>query len=172
MPIKRSDYITIAADELQLFKAMLLDKLINHKLEELIEDICIIRLRYPEDMGKFPGIALMTTGLRSVTDCVDETGNYVDEFTKTIVVDIYCMENQEITYNGIRYKGAENVLTVIRDIVYRIVSENQTYENESCTGITFDTLTIIGESWTTMYRGISDCSAVQLRFDVQYEKVR
>lgn len=159
-------------DELQLFEAMLQDKFVNHELDTIIKDVRIMRLLDPEDLGKYPGIRLYMGGWREAEwgIVLDREGTVGDKITKVILIQMYMFRNQRIEYFDKFYEGPENGLTVVREIVNRIVSENQRYSNEQLPGINFDFITPINELWFRNYLTNPDASALQIAYELRYQK--
>jgi len=172
MAQQRSKAFDVGYSELDLFKALLEDKFKNHELDTIIKDIRIIKLRAPEDYGKVPGIRLFMGRWREAKwgQPVSKEGARADIIKKVIVMEILMHDNNEFDYFGRHYKRAEDGITVIRDIIYRIVSENYDYFNNDITGIKFDNIMPIGELWILNYNRNPGLSCIQVSFDVIFQK--
>ena len=70
------------------------------------------------------------------------------------------------------FKGAENGLIVIRDVIYRIIAEQQGYSNDDMPDIEFSIIMPEAEVWRPNYLNMPDAKAVILTFTVDTEKTR
>lgn len=181
MARKRSEEFDPGHDELQLFEAMLNDKFVNRGLDKILKEVQIMRVLDPENFGEYPGVRLHGGSWRGAKFAYepDEEGVFVDSIGKVIVCQIYCMENQEVTYNDVRYVGSIRILTLIRDIIHRIVTENPDYPERASdevkaefTDVQFDYIEPELEVWVPNYLGQLDASALNIGYLVQYEKQR
>lgn len=172
MAEKRSFAIDPGHDELELFQTMLRDKFVNLELDTIVKDVRIIRLRHPENVGKFPGVRLYMGGWREAEWGIplDREGSIGDKITKFIIAEIYMLENEQFVYYGNTYKGAEKGIMVIRDVIYRIISENQRYDNDEMPDINFDWIMPANELWFQQYLNNPNASALQLTLEVRYQK--
>jgi hypothetical protein len=172
MTQQRSKAFDVGRSELELWEAMLNDKMANHELDTIIKEIRIIRLQNPEDVGKVPGIKLYMGRWRSARwgQNVDRNGTKADIIKKIIINEIYVHDNNEFDYFGVHYKKSEDGITVIRDIIYRIVSERYNYSNASIHGIKFDNIMPVGEVWISNFNRNPGLNCLQLSFEVDFEK--
>lgn len=172
MVTQRSKAFDVGHSELDLFMAMLKDKFVNHELDTIIKDIRIIKLRNPEDIGKVPGIKLYMGRWREAKwgQPVDKEGTRADIIKKLIILEIYMHENNEFDYFGKHYKKSEDGITVIRDVIYRIVSERYNYSNEDIIGISFDNIMPVGEIWIPNFNRNPGLNCIQISFEVEFEK--
>jgi len=180
MTRKRSPEIDPGHDELELIEAMLNDKYVNHSLDKLIKGVQIIRVQDPENYGEYPGIRLYSGGWLGsfIAEEVDEDGDFIDSFGKTITIEIFAMENQEAKYNGKIYEGTR-ILTLVRDILIRVFSEQLDYPfkgdekvKEEFDDIQIDYIELENEMWITDHLGQPDSFALVLHLVVSYEKKR
>ncbi len=169
---QRSKAFDVGFSELDLFEAMLNDKFVNHELDTIIESMRIIKLQNPTDIGKVPGIKLYMGRWRGARwgQPVDKEGTRADIIKKLIILEIYVHANNEFVYFGKHYKKSEDGITVIRDIIYRIVSERYNYSNPDITGISFDNIMPVGELWIPNYNRNPGLNCIQVSFEVDFEK--
>jgi hypothetical protein len=169
---QRSKAFDVGKSELDLWEAMLNDKMINHELDTIIKSIRIIKLQNPTDVGKVPGIKLYMGRWRSARwgQNINRSGTRADIIKKVIIMEIYVHDNNEFDYFGVHYKKSEDGITVIRDIVYRIVSERYNYSNANINGIRFDNIMPVGEIWIPNYNRNEGLNCLQLSFEVEFEK--
>ena len=177
---KRSEDIDPGHDELELLEAMLNDKYVNHGLDKILKEVQIVFIQEPENYGEYPGIRLyggQWAGSR-LADEPDEDGEFIDILQKNVVVQIYVMENQEVSYGGKVYEGTR-VLTLIRDILIRIFTEQDGYplkgseENVAeFDDVRIDYIDPETESWDPNYLGQVDAIALNLGIMISYEKRR
>lgn len=177
---KRSEDIDPGHDELELVEAMLTDKFVNHGLDKILKEVQIVRLEDPENYGEYPGIRLyggQWVGSRLAEE-PDEDGDFVDTLQKTVAVQIYIMQNQEVKYNGKIYEGVR-VLTLIRDIIVRILTEQEHYPElagdavkAEFTDLQCDFIQPEFEIWTNNFLGQNDAMALTLGVLISYEKKR
>lgn len=169
---QRSKAFDVGFSELDLFQAMLNDKFVNHELDTIIKDVRIIKLQNPTDIGKVPGIKLYMGRWRDARwgQNVDKEGGRADIIKKIIIMEIYVHQNNEFDYFGKHYKKSEDGITVIRDIIYRIVSERYNYSNDAITGIKFDNMMPVGELWIPNYNRNPGLNCIQVSFEVDFEK--
>jgi len=169
---QRSKAFDVGRSELDLFMAMLNDQMVNHELDTIIQSIRIIKLQNPEDIGKVPGIKLYMGRWRSARwgQNIDRDGTRADIIKKIIVLEIYMHDNNEFDYFGQHYKKSEDGITVLRDIIYRIVSERYNYFNADIIGIKFDNIMPVGELWIPNYNRNQGLNCIQLSFEVEFEK--
>lgn len=172
MAEQRSKAFDVGMSELDLMRAMLTDKFVNHELDTIIKDIRIIKLQDPNDIGKVPGIKLYMGRWRSAKwgQPINKEGDRADIIKKIIVLEIYVHDNNEFDYFGKHYKKSEDGITVIRDIIYRIVSENYEYNNDAILGINFDNIQPVGELWIPNYNRNAGLNCIQMSFEVDFEK--
>ena len=169
---QRSKAFDVGRSELELWEAMLNDKMVNHELDTIIKAIRIIKLQNPGDIGKVPGIKLYMGRWRSARwgQNVDKLGTRADIIKKIIIMEVYVHDNNEFEYFGKHYKKSEDGITVIRDIIYRIVAERYNYSNVDILGIKFDNITPVGEIWIPNYNRNEGLNCLQLSFEVEFEK--
>lgn len=181
MARKRSEEFDPGHDELELFEAMLNDKFVNRGLDKIVKEIQIMRVVDPENYGEYPGIKVLGGTWRSSQFAYepDESGAFVDQLSKIIIVQIFMMENQEFEYHGEQVTGSIRGLTMIRDIIHRIATENQYYpenasdENQAkFSDIQFDLIEPELEVWIPEFLGQIDAHALHIGYLVQYEKKR
>lgn len=170
---QRSPPFTIGHDELELFQHMLNNKFVNRSIDQILKvPTKIIRLHFPEDVGKTPGLRLFPGGWRAGDYGInlDREGTIGDKIVRVILVDGYMFFNQKFTYNDIKYEGTENCLPKMVEILNRIVTENQKYETPDLPLINFDMITPVSEIWFAGYNNNPDVQAFQLGFQAQFER--
>jgi hypothetical protein len=177
---KRSEDIVPGHDELELLEAMLNDKYVNHGLDKILKEVQIVLIQEPENYGEYPGIRLYggQWAGSQIAQEPDEDGEFVDILQKHVTVQIYIMENQEVKYGGVVYKGTR-ILTLIRDILVRIFSEQEGYPLEGdeknvtkFSDVRIDYIQPQTESWDPNYLGQNDAIALNLGIFFSYEKRR
>ena len=177
---QRSDDITPGHDELDIMAAMLNDKYVNHGLDKILKDVQIIRVEDPENYGEYPGIRIYGGQWigANIAEEPNEDGTFVDVYQKSIMLEIYVMQNQEVKYAGEIFEGV-CILTLIRDILVRIFSEQLDYPQRAdeavkaeITDLQIDYMNVESEYWVRDYLGQSDAVALLLSVVVSYEKLR
>ena len=177
---QRSPDIDPGHDELELLEAMLNDKFVNHGLDKILKDLQIIRVELPENYGEYPGCRIYGGQwiAARLAEEVDEDEEFIDLYQKSVLFELYVMINQEVKYGGKVYEGVR-VLTLIRDILLRIFTEQLDYPTQASdavkakfTDIQIDHIDIDSENWAPEYLGQPDAVGLLIGILVAFEKKR